>query len=74
MRHAIVVFLSVWLLVIAQPTAFAVGAGANSGQGSRSGVKPGGGGGTYNVAPGQRAHMKATPRNLLEKRKNSPRS
>ena len=76
MRRAVVAFFSLWLVLAGQPIPFAMGGGGGggAGHGSHGGIKPGNGGGTYNVPPERRAHVHPTPRATLEKRKNSPRS
>jgi hypothetical protein len=78
MQRVAVVFLPLWLLAAGQQAALAMGAGgaggAGAGHGSHGTVKPGGGGGSYNLPSGLRAHVPATPPAMLEKRKKSPRS
>ena len=71
--RAVVILLSFGLLVAGQPVTLAMG-GGGAGTGSHGGMKPGGGGGTYNIPPERRAHVHPTPRAMLDKRKNSPRS
>jgi hypothetical protein len=51
------------------------GGGAGHGAGIAHGsVRPSNGGGSYDVPPERRAHVRATPRPLLQKRIQSPRS
>jgi hypothetical protein len=71
-----VVLLSLWLMIAGQPIALALagGGGGGAGRGSYRGMKPGSGGGSYNVPPERREHVHPTPRATLEKRKNFPRS
>jgi hypothetical protein len=67
-------FLILFLCTVSPNVALAMG-GAGAGHGAAHGsVKPNGGGGTYDVPPERRAHVRATPRNLLQKRIQSPRS
>jgi hypothetical protein len=77
MQRIVLVFLPLWLLTVGQPVALAMGGaggGGDAGHGSHGTVKPGDGGGSYNLPPDLRAHVPTTPPAMLEQRKKYPRS